>query len=201
MSNETNEKVYAKVHDNGYIEFPIYEVNIKARNQSTSDYEEVIFSRIPEIPEFYTLTSDLYYYDGKVRYDYNIAPLPLATLLKTANGTTNSISITNDIVETDVYYSTVETKLAERIYFLISEYVSEKLEEFAKTKNYTVLSCISYIGDPNPDFNKDGSKMKELRSQVWVTMIAYSASILNNTIPIPKTLADIDSNIPPLSWE
>lgn len=198
MSDESNQKVYAKVHDNGYIEFPVYEVNIAARNQSTSDYQEVIFGRKPEVPEFYTLQSDLYVYDGRVRYDYSVIPIPLSTLLRTANNVTGSDLGTNP----DVYFASIDLALATRIYTLISDYVDNKLEEFVKSRSYkSVVSCVSYIGDPNPQFDADALKMKALRSQVWTTMNAYSATILNNTIPIPKTVADIDTNIPPLSWD
>lgn len=193
MTEETNQKVYAKVHDDGYIEFPIYAVHIAARNQSVSDYQEVIFGRKPEVPEFYTLKSDLYVYDGRVRYDFSVQPIPLSTLLRTAN---------NNETNEDVYFATIDTALATRIYNLISDYVDDKLEEFAKTRGYkSVVSCVSYIGDPNPQFDSDALIMRELRSQVWVTMNAYSGSIINNTTPIPKSMADIDSNIPPLSWE
>lgn len=197
MTDELNQKVYAKVHDNGYIEFPVYEVNIAARNQSISDYQEVIFGRKPEVPEFYTLQSDLYVYDGRVRYDYSVTPIPLTTLLRTASNINSSDPGANP----DVYFSAIDSALAARIYTLISNYVDNKLEEFVKTRSYnSVVSCVSYIGDPNVQFDADARKMRELRSQVWTTMNAYSATILNNTIPIPKTLADIDSNIPPLSW-
>ncbi len=198
MTEETKQIVYAKIHEEDYIEFPVYLENIRARNQKVEDYQEVIFGRKPEVPPFHSLQSDLYIYDGKVRHDYKIAPISLTTLLNLAN---NSNSGNNEPGE-DVYFSSIDPELAGRIYFLIQEHIANKLEAFVQTKSYSsVVSCVSYIDDINPEYDSDARKVKALRSLLWTTVNAYAASITNNTIPVPKSLAEIESNIPPLTWD
>lgn len=195
----SNEKIYAKVHDNGYIEYPVYLQHILARNQSVNDYQEVIEGKKPELPEFHEYKTDLYVYDGRVRLDYLIQPIPLSSLL-------NSISVSNiddlTLNPTDIFYSDIDPSLAARIQKLAGDYIDEKLNKFVAERNFkSIESAVTYIDDVNPLLAASGAKAKAIRSEVWTVMNSYLANIINNTNPIPKSLAEIDSNIPPMTWD
>lgn len=195
----SNEKIYAKVHDNGYIEYPVYLQHILARNQSVDDYEEVIEGRKPELPEFHEYKTDLYVYDGRVRLDYTIQPIPLSSLL-------NSVNLSNidnlTLNPTDIFYSDIDPLLAARIQKLAGDYIDEKLNKFVTERNFkSIESAVTYIDDANPLLAASGAKAKAVRSEVWTVMNSYLANIINNTNPIPKSLAEIDANIPPMTWE
>ncbi len=195
----SNEKIYAKVHDNGYIEYPVYLQHILARNQSVNDYQEVIEGRKPKLPEFHEYKTDLYVYDGRVRLDYLIQPIPLSSLL-------NSISISNiddlTLNPTDIFYSDVDPALVARIQKLAGEYIDEKLNNFVAERNFkSIESAVTYADDANLVLAASGARAKAVRSEVYTAMNIYLANIVNNTNPIPKSLAEIDANIPPMTWE
>lgn len=195
----SNEKIYAKVYDNGYIEYPVYLQHILARNQSVNDYQEVIEGRKPNLPEFHEYKTDLYVYDGRVRLDYLIQPIPLSSLL-------NSISVSNiddlTLNPTDIFYSDVDPALAARIQKLAGEYIDEKLNNFVAERNFkSIESAVTYVDDANLVLAASGARAKAIRSEVYTAMNIYLANIVNNTNPIPKSLAEIDANIPPMTWE
>ena len=194
-----DDKVYAKVHDNGYIEYPVYLQHIIARNQSVDDYQEVIPGRKPPLPEFHEYKTDLYVYDGRVRLDYIVQPIPLDSLLNSINQS-NLDNLT--LTPTDIFYSDVNPALAARIQKLAGEYIDEKLNNFVAERNFkSIESAVTYADDANPVLAASGARAKAVRSEVYTAMNVYLANIVNNTNPIPKSINELDSNIPPMTWE
>ena len=195
----SEEKVYAKVHDNGEIEYPVYLQHIQARNQSVTDYEEVVFGRKPPLPPFHEYRADLYYYDGRVRHDFIVQPIPLSGLLNTIYRPDLS-NLTLESV--DIFYSDIDPDLAARVQKLAGDHVDHKLNEFVAQRGFkSIESSITYENDANPILAASGARAKAVRSEVYTIMNAYLASIINNTIPIPRSVDQIDENIPPMTWE
>lgn len=193
------EKVYAKVHENGYIEYPITLQHIAARNQRVEDYNIVIEGRKPELPPFHEYENDLYYYDGHVRLDYKVKPISLSSLL-------NSIYQTSVVDLTlgpiDKFFSDVDPSLAARIQKLAGDYIDEKLNNFVAERGFkSIESAVTYADDPNPQLSGSGARAKAVRSEVYTIMRSYLSNVVNNTVPVPRSLDDIDSNIPPMTWE
>lgn len=195
----SEEKTYAKVHDNGYIEFPVYLQHIAARNQSVSDYQEVIFGRKPELPMFYEYVSDLYVYDGQVRHDYIVRPTSLNSLLNGINQS-NLSNLTLDPV--DIFFSSIDPLLAARIQKLAGDYLDEQLNQFVAERGFkSIESAVTYADDVNPVLATSGARAKAVRSEVYTIMRSYLENIVNNTNPIPKSIKEIDDVIPPMTWE
>ena len=193
------EKVYAKVHEDGYIEYPVTLQHIAARNQYVSDYTEVIEGRKPELPPFHEYKTDLYYYDGKVRIDYDIQPTSLGSLL-------NKIYQPNisdlTLVLEDKFFSSIDPSLAARVQKLAGDYIDEKLNNFVAERGFkSIESAVTYADDLNPELAASGARAKAVRSEVYTIMRIYLNNVINNTLPIPRSLSVIDANIPPMTWE
>ena len=60
---------------------------------------------------------------------------------------------------------------------------------------------MTYADDLNVDLATSGARAKAVRSEVYTIMRIYLNNVVNNTLPIPRSLSVIDANIPPMTWE
>lgn len=77
-----------------------------------------------------------------------------------------------------------------------------RLDQFARTKNYDgILSACTYATDPSPTFSAEGQRCVDLRSNTWSTLYTILAEVQAGTRPIPSGYADIEPDLPSLTWE
>lgn len=81
------------------------------------------------------------------------------------------------------------------------EGVQSRLDEFARTRNYSgILSLCTYATDSNPKFAAEGQYGVETRSQHWATLYEILAEVQAGTRPVPSGYAEIESELPVLEW-
>ena len=89
----------------------------------------------------------------------------------------------------------------EQIQAQITADVQARLDAFAQEREYDGIgSLASYDGDPDPQLNAEGMRGKALRSQTWVKMKQIRAEVLAGTRPMPTSIADIEAELPALTW-
>lgn len=77
-----------------------------------------------------------------------------------------------------------------------------RLDTFARTRNYDgILSACTYATDPSPIFSAEGQRCVELRSSTWATLYDILAEVQAGTRPIPSGFADVEPDLPVLTWE
>lgn len=84
----------------------------------------------------------------------------------------------------------------------LSQAVSNRLDNFAKTRNYkTIDEAVTYADSTIPKYKLEGTRAKLLRDKTWAKVDEVVASVLSGTIQPPKSFADIEDNFPTLMWE
>lgn len=194
-----SEPIYGRVDDAGnVVEYPVYLVHIQNRAEPIEMYKEVVLGVMPTIPDFYNLTENVYYSDGKIRTSYSVEPASLPQLIKQANSVLNT-DPSEPVV--DVFYADVDPALAARITRLSTEYAQGKLIAFCNTRFYdTDISAISYKDSTVPQYAADALVVLAARDALWVAMNTYFNNVVAGTIPILKSVDDLDAIIPVMSW-
>lgn len=89
----------------------------------------------------------------------------------------------------------------EQIAVRISNAVQDRLDAFARTREYTnMVSLVSYAGDDDPQQNAEGSYGKAVRSATWVKMKQIRKDVLTGKRAMPTSIADIEADLPKLEW-
>jgi hypothetical protein len=89
----------------------------------------------------------------------------------------------------------------ERVQTEVITNTQKRLDDFARTKNYDgILSAATYATDPDPKFAAEGQRAVELRSATWSALYAILAEVQAGTRPVPTGYADIEPDLPALSW-
>lgn len=190
-------KIFARIKDNRIVEYPVYEVHIKNRAHPESLYVECIFDNKPTVPEFHYLTENKRIENGKVYVSYNVLPVSLENLLKRLNPEPKpgQQPITVSIDD-------LQPEFVNRIIYLIKQGVQNKLEAFAKEKQFDSLeSLISYKDSTNPEWAQQAAIAILKRDQTWLAYIKYFDDVTNKVLPVPKTENDIYSKLPDLTWD
>ena len=77
----------------------------------------------------------------------------------------------------------------------------QRLDDFVATRNYgSVLSACSYSTSTIPKFLAEGTRAVQLRDLTWTRCYEILAEIEAGTRPMPKSFADIEPDLPVLSW-
>lgn len=89
----------------------------------------------------------------------------------------------------------------EQVQARITQQVQERLDNFARTRNYdNCLSACSYVASTNDKFKNEAIYCIESRDQTWLKC----AEILNNALagnrPMPDDISDFESELPALTW-
>jgi hypothetical protein len=91
--------------------------------------------------------------------------------------------------------------LASQIQEQIVTATQQRLDNFAKTRNYDgVLSLCTYASSPNPKFQAEGQYGVEARDATWSKLYEIMAEVEAGTRPMPTGYADIEPELPPLVW-
>ena len=83
----------------------------------------------------------------------------------------------------------------------ITNQVQRRLDNFAKTKNYTgIVSLCTYATSGNPKFRREGQYGVEVRDETWAKCYEILAEVQSGTRPVPFGYDDIESELPVFKW-
>lgn len=83
----------------------------------------------------------------------------------------------------------------------IVDAVQERLDTFAKTRNYdSILSATTYASSAVPRFNAEGQYAVNARDATWAKLYAILGAVQAGTHPMPQGYADIEAELPTLVW-
>lgn len=87
---------------------------------------------------------------------------------------------------------------------LVSEYepkVTERLDNFAKTRGYTdALSCCTYATSNIEKYKTESQCMIDSRDITWFTFYQILNECKTGLRPTPYTFSDIEKDLPQLNW-
>lgn len=82
----------------------------------------------------------------------------------------------------------------------VAEAVQRHLDVAVAERNYTsAASAVSYVGDPNPQWDAEGRAVLAWRSAVWTACYAALDAVLAGD-RLPLTPEDMVAELPPLVW-
>jgi hypothetical protein len=77
-----------------------------------------------------------------------------------------------------------------------------RLDTFAQTRGYDgILSACSYAPSTVPKFATEGQRCVLMRDQYWAALGVIFDAVIAGTRPEPATYAEIEPELPVLSWE
>lgn len=89
----------------------------------------------------------------------------------------------------------------ERFMTIVAQNVQNRLDVFAKTRNYdTILSATTYVDDQNPRFAAEGAYCKSVRSETWAALYRILDEVLAGEREEPTSYSDIEPLLPTLAW-
>lgn len=79
--------------------------------------------------------------------------------------------------------------------------VQERLDNFAKTRNYdSILSAATYATSAIPKFQVEGQYAVNARDNTWATLYSLMGEVMTGTRPMPTGFDDVESELPVLEW-
>lgn len=94
-----------------------------------------------------------------------------------------------------------ETDKANRIKVEITTAVQQRLDNFARTRNYdSILSACTYSTSTNAQFAREGQYCVTARDNTWAKLYQIMAEVEAGTRLMPTSYADIESELPALVW-
>jgi len=95
----------------------------------------------------------------------------------------------------------VDNASPETIKFEITEAVQQRLDDFAKTRNYDgILSACTYATSTVAQFASEGQLCVNLRDATWGKLYQVMAEVEAGERTMPTGYVDIDSELPELTW-
>lgn len=96
-----------------------------------------------------------------------------------------------------------DAEAGERLKAAIVASAEERLNEFARSRGYDgILSACTYANDTdNPTFAVEGQRCVDLRGQTWAKLHSMLAEVEAGARPIPSSFADIEHELPKLTWD
>ncbi|MNL02941.1 hypothetical protein D3C87_1234620 [compost metagenome] len=111
--------------------------------------------------------------DGKWVVTYDLVPLTASELEQVAQAVQSSV--------------TVEAQL--------------RMDTFARTRFYdSMLSACSYATSTVPRLKAEGQYCVDARDATWETLYGILGEVIAGTRPVPRSLADIEDELPVLAW-
>jgi len=111
---------------------------------------------------------------------------------------TDDEGVTHTKAEQEAAY---QAKLNEGIFTSIQDATQQRLDDFARTRNYDgMLSLCTYATSSNVKFQAEGLYGVDLRDATWSKLYEILAEIEAGTRPIPSAYSDIEGELPALVW-
>ena len=77
----------------------------------------------------------------------------------------------------------------------------QRLDTFAQSRGYDgILSACTYATSPTPRFAAEGQYCVEARDATWARLYEMLGEVLAGTRPMPSGFADVEPELPALSW-
>lgn len=90
---------------------------------------------------------------------------------------------------------------AQRLQESVTQSTQQRLDDFAKTRNYDgILSACTYATSTVVQFKAEGQYCVEARDATWGKLYEILAEVQAGTRPVPAGYADIEADLPVLSW-
>ena len=201
QSNDTlnDLDLFARVVDGKVVEYPVYRIHIKNRAHPLSFYTPVVKTEAPAPDEFGTVDESLEVRPDSVHVVYTKRPLTLAEILRTFQ-----VQNPEDPMApmTAKSISEIDPATVQHVYSLAGDYVSVKLDEFARTKQYNdFIHLTGYRYSAIPSFAAEAMRGYTLRDQIWANLLNYFTQVTTGAVPVPTSIADVDALIPAMTWE
>ena len=192
--------VFARVTDGKVVEYPVYRIHIRNRAHPLSYYHRVVDAGAPTPDEFGTVDQTLEVHpDNTVHVVYTKRPLTLSEILRTFK--VQNIKDPMASVEAKPI-SEIDPATVQHVYSLAGDYISVKLDEFARTKQYKdFVHLTGYRYSAIPSFAAEAMRGYTLRDQIWANLLGYFTEVTSGAVPVPTSIADIDAVIPNLTWD
>lgn len=115
---------------------------------------------------------------------------------------TDDVGITHTIEEQEsVALLQHEKERTQKIQQEIVQYTQNRLDDFAKTRNYDgILSACTYATSTIAKFKTEGQYCIEARDATWAKLYEILDDVQAETRPEPNSFADIESDLPELRW-
>jgi hypothetical protein len=79
--------------------------------------------------------------------------------------------------------------------------IDAHIEATARSRRYnSAVSLVSYVDDPNPEFDAEARVFRKWRSDVWVYAIAELTKIDNGERSEPETIESFIAELPVIQW-
>lgn len=196
---------YAKVKDGKIVEYPVYIEQIKARGLPETWYTKCTVDPKPETDDFtYAYQVPVIQDTGGVRVTWKTDALSLESLLRMLPINPDSPRAKTPRQPNKENNKPPSEAMITKIKALTEDRVQAELDKFANQRGYSDMErAISYIGDKNLTWSKEGKLCRDLRSDTWVALQAYfnDVTATPQVKPYPNTWRDIAVNLPALTWE
>ena len=192
--------VFARVTDGKVVEYPVYRIHIRNRDHPLSYYHRVVDAGAPTPDEFGTVDQTLEVHpDNTVHVVYTKRPLTLSEILRTFKVQ----NIKDPMASAEAKpISEIDPATVQHVYSLAGDYISVKLDEFARTKQYKdFIHLTGYRYSAIPSFAAEAMRGYTLRDQIWANLLGYFTEVTSGAVPVPTSIADIDAVIPNLTWD
>jgi len=95
----------------------------------------------------------------------------------------------------------IDAETVEQVQARITQQVQERLDDFAKTRNYdNCLSACSYVASTNDKFKNEALYCIESRDQTWLKCAEILNDALAGNRPMPDDISDFENELPALVW-
>ena len=191
--------LFARVVDGKVVEYPVYRIHIKNRAHPLSFYTPVVKTDPPAPDEFGTVDESLEVRSNAVHVVYTKRPLTLGEILRTFRVQNPEDPMGPMTVKP---ISEIDPATVQHVYNLAGDYVSVKLDEFARTKQYKdFVHLTGYRYSAIPSFAAEAMRGYTLRDQIWASLLNYFTQVTTGAVPVPTSIADVDALIPAMTWE
>lgn len=103
--------------------------------------------------------------------------------------------------EWDAMEAAEAVKAPERLKARVIEIVQQRLDDFARTRNYDdIKSACDYAGCSVQKFSIEGQYCKDKRAETWKKLYEILAEIKANARPMPTSYEDVEPELPVLIW-
>jgi hypothetical protein len=103
--------------------------------------------------------------------------------------------------EWDAREAEYAAKAGERIQAEIVTATQQRLDDFARTRNYDgILSLCTYATSTVPKFRAEGQYGVTARDATWAALYQILAEVEAGARPVPSGYADIEPDLPALAW-
>lgn len=96
----------------------------------------------------------------------------------------------------------ITPEAAEILKTCIATEAQARLDTWAQSRGYDgILSACTYATSQVPRFQAEGQRCVDLRDQTWARLYEILAEVEAGTRPVPMSLAEIEADLPALTWE